>query len=228
MNLAIVTADVSARSIRDIKVAPVADNQTVYDVRVRISPTDYTATAVGYFTIDDDLCQTVLDDGTVSTSTSNTTMSAIATRNCADNLNISPAVTDGTPNTSSDTSCELRGRVNRTLNLQVLDNSAPTDIAEDGSVVFLRIHVDFDGVALSIESSMIGFAVVIFAYHCRIQAQVNVGCQLGTGCELTTIHECSKLLPVSCRTNLIYIPDFVECIRRHADNHHDGCQTYGK
>ena len=107
LNLAIVTADVSAGAIAKIKVASIVNNQTVYDIRIRIRPANYTTTAMGYSTIDDDLYQTILDNSTISASSGKTTMSAISTRNCADNLNIGPAVANSTPDTSCNTCSKL-------------------------------------------------------------------------------------------------------------------------
>ena len=64
--------------------------------------------------------------------------------------------------------------------------------------------------------------------HGTVHALVNIGSQDCTGIGLTTIHELSKCLKVICRTNLVHIPDFLERIRRHAEDHHYGHHTHVK
>ena len=149
-------------------------------------------------------------------------MSGIASKRTV-NGNVHVATTYNTVVSGNYTSSEFFFSGNSTLYLQVLDNSTKTGVLEKGSVSFIRVHVYFDGVSLTIEGTLI--LVGFCANHGTINASVNVGRQYGVGKDLSIIHQYSKLFQVSCCTNLVYLTNLVERIRRHTYDHHDGRQA---
>ena len=94
---------------------------------------------------------------------------------------------------------------------------------EKCGILFFRVHVNFDGVSLTIEGALV--LVVSSTNHRTVDASVNVGSQHGIGIDLTIINERSELLELGCRTNLIDTIDIGKCPCSCGDNAQQRSQT---
>ena len=133
------------------------------------------------------------------------------------------AATDGTAVARNDTCGKLVLGSNRTLYLQVLNDSINSSVLEKRCIVVRGVHVDFDGVSCTIEGTLVG--VFAGTDHCTADTSVNVGCQHGIGFNGTVIYEHCELFQVCSRTNLIDAARFGERPRSCADNAHQRSHT---
>ena len=126
------------------------------------------------------------------------------------------AAADDTVVSCYDTGSKLAGRSNCTLHLQVLNNSTEASVLEESRIHVFWVHVDFNGMSLAIESTLIRF--FSSTNHRTVDAPVNVCRQDSIGIDITIIHEYSELFQVSCRTDLIDAIHFGKRPRSCGDN----------
>ena len=221
-DVAIVTSDGAAVAV-NLEFAAVVDDKTVDDVGTSVAPADDTAAVGGCCTLDGELGEAVLDHCTLIAYADDTAVGGIACYG-ADHVDVNVAATDCAAAPSSDAAGILLVGGNGTLHLQVLDEGACTDVAEQCHAVCAgREDVDGDGVSLAVEGTLVIDSVL--TNHGTVGASVNVSRQDSIGTGVATIHELGKGNQVFCRTDLIDTVHFGECPCSCGDEAQQSCHT---
>ena len=178
-----------------VEIAFVVENQGVYNVDSIISPTYNTTAVLSLLTIDGNINQTVLDNGTAITDTNQATVGSVTLYAAVDG-NVSVTADDTTAVPTGNTTGELLAGVDGTLNFQVLDYCVNTYVAEETCTLLIEGHVVVNGVTVTFKDTLIILTVTTDSVI--LGALVDISYQNSIGIGVLAIYDFCKFLQIVC------------------------------